>query len=617
MAGYLVNPDARLLRSHIPNHHGPCFRPRLCARNHVARAQLENDKPNEPPEQQNGSSNSNCTGHYKAATPRYQQSSQVNEIAQRLADVKNKYRRISDEVRALRVLPEDYILGSDMSSFHIGSTSTVQDLCLPKAPSFHGLNPREVLSIVEEFMRREGLSREDQSFVVKDLKNVLVRLRAWISDIADEAKLLCTLPDDSGDTRIASSVRAYIHLLQLARFSILPSLPRIDQPPSPDLIPLGSSKETTLDPSLIIEEDLLLDILRQKGYRFEQDSIYPYIFIATRGVSVRRDSGLLLSLKLRAIERSYLGWIAGPFTIFTRTNRVMKFMKSLVVKGKTEETRECKDEVEKSMSPAVRRIVPAVRLRSFTDAVSSLLFPSFTQEPCHELFALMYREVERNKNLVQEKKRAALFKQIRESISQAVDPFSAMKAEREKRNLDRQEILPLEDISSPIGQKKRISLQLFKDIPWGLREHYFPSVYVLPATQDLLRLDALTLFGLISALVSYVRHSESWFSTAFLLGSVVSYIIRVASGWIRASTSYREKIAREKSANLVAQQWAAIDAIASLATDEAFAQLAAVLIAQHCGDGSLAEDLERRMYKNKSLDEESSAQWQQWLSDST
>lgn len=582
----------------------------------MTRAQLGNNKPDQPPESEVASFNSKTTGQNEAGTPRYQRITQVNEIAKRLADVKNKYRRISDEVRALRELPEDYILGSDMSNFHIGSTSTVQDLCIPKAPSYHGLNPTQVLSIAELFMRREALSREDHKFVVKDLKHVLARLRAWIHDIADEAKLLCDLPDPSDNIKLASSVRAYIHLLQLARFSILPLLPPIDQPPSPQLIPLGSSKESTLDPSLILKNDLLLDILMKRGYQFEKHSVYPYIFIATRGVSVMRDSGLLLSLKVRAIERSYVGWIVGPFTMFMKTNRLMKFVKSLVVKKKTRESTEVMDDCEKSISPAVRRIVPAVRLKSFTDAVGSLLFPSFTQEPCHEFFALMYREVERDKTLMQKNQRMALFKQIKDSISQAVDPFSAMKAERERRKLkNRQEILPLEDIPLHTGRKKCISLQLFKDIPWGLRDHYFPSVYVLPATKDLLRLDALTLFGLISAFVSYVRYSESWFSTAFLLGSVVSYMTRVASGWIRASTGYREKIASDKSANLVAQHWAAIDAIASLATDEAFAQLAAVLLAQHCGDGYRAEDIELKMFKNKSLDQDSSIRWQQWLSD--
>ncbi|KAI0563073.1 Chaperone J-domain containing protein [Gracilaria domingensis] len=553
--------------------------------------------------------------------------SQVDKLVRRLADVKNRYERISDEVRTLQELPDDYILGSDISKLFIGSTSTVQDLPLPEAPSFHGLTPREVLTIAEGYVADTGMPAEVQKSLMKALNETLICLRNWISAIKEEAKLIVAAHEEMEVKDDSASIQAFASLLQLARFSIMPALPSVDEPPSPELIPLGTSKETTLDPSLIVKHDVLRKVIREQKCDLGKESFYPYVFVATRGVSVVRNSGLLLSLKLRAIERSYLGWIAVPFTILLKPSQVFDWFKTslskltMTLQGRV--TDELGDNVldrdrddrdcEKPLSRAVRRIVPAVRLKSLPDAIRSLFFPSFTQEPCHELFVLMYREVEQDKKVLQKGKRSALLKQVRETFSQAVDPFAAMKAKQGQKERGVVAGPKIEDFAYSIRKMKPVCLHLYKDVPWGLKEHYFPSIYVLPATGDLLRLDAITLFGLISAAVTYVRHSDSWFSYAFLLGSLVSYVVRVASGWRRALTEYKEKIASDKVTNTVAQQWAVIDALGTLAVEEAFAQVAAVFLALRQGDGKSAIEVEQEMYSNVSLDATSSKRWEKWL----
>ncbi|CAN8073180.1 unnamed protein product [Agarophyton chilense] len=551
---------------------------------------------------------------------------EVDKIARSLANAKNRYERISDEVRALHELPDDYILGADLSDLYIGATSIVQDFPVPDAPAFHGLSPREVLTIAEDFLRGMEVSNEDRTSLMEGLKNILISLRNWVSDIKEEAKLLVLAQEDMEAENDPIPMTAFVHLLQLGRFSIMPSLPTIDEPPPPELIPLGTSKEETLDTSIIINHDVRNIVVKQQC-DLRKESFYPYVFVATRGVSVMRNSGLLLSLKFRAIERSYLGWIAVPFTLLTKPSRVFDWVKSWLSDPKKDPKRSInmdgRDSRKNSSqgdhgnlsSRAVRRIVPAVRLKSFRDAVRSLFFPSFTQEPCHEMLVLMYREIEQDRNILQKLKRAALMKQIKESMSQAIDPFAAMKSRQERKKKDAVAGPMIEDFVDLKGNNEPVSLQLYKDIPWGLEVHYFPSIYVLPATGDLLRLDAVTIFGLISAAITYVQHLDNWFCFAFLLGSLMSYVVRVASGWRKAATKYREKIANDKVTNVVAQQWAALDSLGTLAVEEAFAQLTAVFLAMNQGNGKSAIDVELAMYKNGSLDATLSSKWEKWLVD--
>lgn len=537
----------------------------------------------------------------------------VSNIARRIAAAKDEYRKVSKEVRDLRSSPEGVVIGSDISKYFIGATSIVQDLDIPAAPEYFGIPSSETLNLLETFADNRNIPEHERCGMLSHLQRILACLRSWTFECADEAQELFAEKDQTELKIPSDAIDAIVSLLMLAKFSILPRFPK-EEPPSPELLPLGDSIEKTFDPTIITASRTLRDLFEKKEASMSSASCYPFLFVATRGVTLTRKSGLLLSQKVRAIERSYFTWIQGPFTIFLKP--LLSIWDSLAsLRSQTAERDVYKDEAvdvrSEISSSRVRRVVPAIRLEGLS-WVKGLFLPSFTQEPTHERLFMMYREFELDKEAMRRERRAALIEQIKESVRLAVNPIPP-KQKTSMSEDQNEKLIHFDGFKTPTGHAKGVAVQLFKDVPWGTIRHFFPSIYVLPATRDLLRIDALTFLGLISALVTYARHSDSAFVFSSLAASGVSYILRVGFGWRQALLAYNGTLARDKACRILAQERSAVDSIAMLAAEESFIEVSCVWMSEATGIDLTPLEIQEEVFQKVSLDSASIERWKEWL----
>eukprot|EP00171_Calliarthron_tuberculosum_P015792 IDg15792t1 len=168
-------------------------------------------------------------------------------------------------------------------------------------------------------------------------------------------------------------------------------------------------------------------------------------------------------------------------------------------------------------STLVPRCVPAGDPRD-------LLRPAGTVEPAYEDVVIVYAPQHSRRRW--ESLRAAR-QWAGRAMKRAVDPVGA----------------PSDDLQEDSGPDiDSLRVELYRDVPWGELHHHFPAAAqaVLPRTRDLLRVDALTLVGLASALVTYFQDAQSPFVGVALAGTVLVYGARIGIGLQGALSGYRE-----------------------------------------------------------------------------
>lgn len=570
----------------------------------------------------------------KRSTPRIENHTSLS-FAERVASARNRFQQISDEVRTLQSSAEGLVLGSDLSNLYVGKTSLIQDLDIPDAPYYWGVPWAETFLLLKAYLAETEVSTEERIALLETCKDILAKVRGWTLRIADHADVLLTSESqrfDSSET--ADAVDSLVTLLQTAGFAILPELQELTDPPSPEALSLGNSILETLDPTLLRGSTALRDHISINGVRLGRPSFYPYLFIATRGISLVRKSGLLLPQKIRALERTCFTWIRSPMALLLQPLRTLRDCMertiyvpeaqkaSLLSKARTgsntlettphSEEEGLATESAKGREKKVRRVVPALKLESGWTALTSLFLPTFTQEPSHELMLLMYREVVPNKASIRQAKRAAIFKQVQGSVMQAINPIPSKRREA-KIEAKGKEASVLDTFEKPLGEEKRIVMQLLAEVPWGTVSHFFPSTFVLPATRDLLRIDALTFLGLVSAFFAYLRQPDSAFIWASLAGSFISYSIRVGFGWRTALTAYNGRIAKDRAIGVMAKQGSCLHSLAILAADEMAIDVCSVWMAKVLGGGRTPQKTQRDIFRGVSLTKESVAVWEDWL----
>lgn len=547
------------------------------------------------------------------------------KLVNRLAAARQEYEQRSDQLGAMQQPTDNAILGSELSAPLLSSTTIIQDLPVPTAPKYFGLAPRDTLTILRDYLLNSSVDVQRCDAIETQILNILACLRASTFERADYIlPILTTHESDLAvpSKKVADALDTLIALLQTARFVVLPDLPQVGEPPSPNAVPLGLSLETNTDPTFLAQSSTLCEYIKDNGVSLDSPSIYPYLFIATRGVSVSRKSGLLVSQKIRALERACFSFIRTPLSQFVIMSQSLRASArrgglghgpspgSKSVHGNSPEP-----DNNDSTFPVqrVRRVVPAVMLDGGLNQLSEQFMPSVTQEPCHEQTFLLFREVIPDKKSIRKNKRKALLNQFRESIMQAVNPMpSSMrkKSQRMKLNSTRN----IASFERSPGALNNATMQMFINVPWGTIRHIFPSTYVLPATRDLLRVDALTFTGLVSALITYARHPDSSYVFGYLGFSAISYSIRVALGWRNAVLSYNSIISKEKLSNITCQGRSCIDSIATLAVEEAFVDVACVWVARKGFiSGANAMDIQNRIFGKCCLDQETVRKWCHWL----
>lgn len=563
----------------------------------------------------------------------------IRDIATRIAEARDKFQQASDEVRALKSSPEGFVLGSDLSQFGIGSTSLVQDLEVPPAPKYWGLPPEEVLTLLRTYLIQQSTPEGQCSEYVENFRDILAVLRGWTHGFADQARpLLDSTDNKDGDESLdyADSVDAFITLLQMSGFAVLPEITVVTEPPCPEALPLGNSIEATLDPTLMRESTAVRKHITSNGVHIGSPSYYPHLFIATRGTSLVRKSGLLVPQKIRAIERSYFSWLRTPFGLLVEPVRALStsmwtlFLNAVWKKsdlhdeetdGGFEKTsahsadpEDAMEElpVKESNGKRVRRVVPAVQLEGGFDALTRMFLPTFTQEPAHEFMVLLYREVALDKDSIRREARAALIEQVKSSVAQAINPIPPKRRARQRTSSDTDASV-FDRFEKPLGAAKPVSLVMFTDVQWGTIAHFFPSTFVLPATTDLLRIDALTFLGLVSTLVTYVRNADNMFIYASLAGSIVSYFLRVTSGWRTALTNYTGQIAKDRASAILSQQRSTLDSLAAMSAEELFPDVCCVWLANALNSSLKAQDIQQEAFGDVSLTNDTFKTWNKWL----
>lgn len=556
------------------------------------------------------------------------------KIAQRVAAARDKFRKVADEVEALQSSPEGFVLGADMSSLSIGSTSLVQDLHIPEAPRYWGMVPQEIFQRVDTYLAQREIPEQERQIFLDTCEDLLATLRGLTHRIADTVEpLLSTEVTSLPAAKHGEALDALIVLLQTCGFSILPQFPEINEPPSPESLPLGNSIRDTLDPTILRGSEALRNHIKENGIQVGEPLHYPHIFLATRGVSVTRNSGLLLPQKVRALERAYFSWIRSPFEILLQPIQAMsKFVKEAInlsgngkldapqlevaVKSTVSKDENEREHGEKASNEKhgrkVRRVVPAVKLRNGWNAISGLFLPSFTQEPSHRLMLLMYREIIPDLESIRREKREALLTQIRYSVVQAVNPVppNRRKAENVISNMHASVV---DGYEKSVGEEQPMTIELFADVPWGTMHHLFPSTFILPATRDLLRIDALTFAGLVSTIITYFRHSDSIFVLASLAGSILSYSVRVGFGWQQALMAYKGRIANDKASGIVSKQRNCLNVLANLSAEEMLVDVCCTHLCNTVLKGMDAQKVQRDIFGQVLLTKASVDDWNDWL----
>lgn len=571
--------------------------------------------PNDAPLDQNPPNSSQPFASYRRS---------VATLKSQIAAVRERYRRVAKEVRTLERLSEECIVGSDFSNLYIGKTSLIQDLRVPTAPKFWDLQPEVVQQMVYDYLVDMGLSYQACDQHAKHLQLVMRSLRGWTLELSDQVRpVLLSSNEQLYEAERIAAIDSLISIIALAGYSILPVLPAPLNPPVPDALSMGSARNEALDPTLFEQTSVLDDIGSYKA----NPSYFPYVFIATRGVSVVKSSGLLLPQKLRAMERTYFGWIRTPFTVlFDKLLSLSGYFwrrgsKHLSRKNNSNPltnpsqpnenpprsgagamSQDQQSQTDESVR-LVRRIVPAGKLEGIWEALNKLFLPTLTQEPTHSSVLFLYREIVPDKKRMMREKRAALEKQIKASILQAINPIPT-NDQIVDTPLDGVKTNNNTQLKQPVGTLKPVSLQIFNNVPWGKLHHFFPAVFVIPATKDLFRIDALTFAGLISAIFTYIRNAESPFILILLLSSVSSYVLRVAYGWSQAAVAYKGRIANEKASALVAQQASSLDYLANLAAQELFVEASCIFASRILGNKEAPSTIQKAVFGGVTLDRE-------------
>jgi hypothetical protein len=528
--------------------------------------QVKRDKPE-------GGSPGTAAGHAKrdvrtrgpAALLRYR----AFKLRRQFRDARTIYDDAAATARALKSEPGD-ILGADLNATSLGLRSTVQDLLVPACPKFVPMTSTSVASALRSYMRavaEAGAKPYLLNELDEALPRILARVRADMSKLADDAS---TIFDSSGEeAETSSGVRSLLTLLQCARFHC--NSPPPLSPPSMTALPVQLSKLDCLDPGLVGTSELSQHPLL-KSQR-EGSALVPYAVISTRGTGVVRESGAQFGAKIRSIEQLYLGWVDAPVRLIQKFFWYRKDANTSENLGKTAQN-----------SAKVRRVypTPTIQLRRGLTALVELTLPIFTQEPTHEQWVLLYRDFEPDRTL----QRFAWGQRMLDRAKAAV--FEAIRPHHIRTSTDDM----AEWFASPLGSSKSFHLEMYRDVPWGNVSHFYPScaVSIVPKTRDLLRVDLLTLAGLLSLGVTFIRDVDHVLVTASALGTAVVYAARVVFAIRQALTVTRQRVAEERLSQMIGMDEAAVARLATLAAEQEFAVAASVYIASVVNDPRVTGD---------------------------
>eukprot|EP00186_Timspurckia_oligopyrenoides_P002620 CAMPEP_0182448858 /NCGR_PEP_ID=MMETSP1172-20130603/30272_1 /TAXON_ID=708627 /ORGANISM="Timspurckia oligopyrenoides, Strain CCMP3278" /LENGTH=612 /DNA_ID=CAMNT_0024645889 /DNA_START=102 /DNA_END=1940 /DNA_ORIENTATION=+ len=282
---------------------------------------------------------------------------------------------------------------------------------------------------------------------------------------------------------------------------------------------------------------------------FVESVLYPRVAVMWRDIGEFERDGLLLDAKFVAAERAFLGWLQAPTDALLRAilkitseiqSRLVSFGK-LVSQQKSEQQKQPtllvpsemrkralsrakeKNETEskKLQELLVSRTRPTWKRWRSLSTMFTMLLPIFICEPTYkELATLRFRP-----------------------ISNDEDSYG-----------------PFEDVAA--------DLCIFRDVPLCEFEYYVPDSAGYPRTFDVLRVDILTLGGLISSGVGIIRSYGKFYILLPVILSAFSYASRVFYTLRSSTARVGRMLAERRLRRLYAKDGAAVATLRSLATEQ-------------------------------------------------
>jgi hypothetical protein len=501
------------------------------------------------------------------------------KIGRQFRDARAAYKDAAAVARALERSEVGDILGADINSTSLGSRSTVQDLSIPECPAYVPMDSCSIADALQRYVGETAVSSSKKRLILKKLEEnlpqILSRTRSDMCELTDGANHVF---NSANEQESLAAVRSLLSLLSLARFHC--DCPPPLSPPAMTALPVQVSTFDCLDASLF--EAAEMDQHPLLASRRTQSPLFPYAFVATRGTGVQRESGAQYGAKIRSIEQLYLGWLDAPVNFF----RKIFFRASSSTGHSTSE--QISD--QKSM---VRRVYPSskIQLDKGLTALKELMLPIFTQEPTHQLWVLMYREFKPNRELQRIAWRVQLMDNARTVVSRAINRLQGNGGSESEAG---------GKISRPCGEVQCVRLEIYQNVLWGNVNHFYPrcSVRVVPKTRDLLRVDLLTLAGLISVGFTVVHSSNDFLITVSAFGTFAVYAARIFIAVRRALIMSQYRIADEKLSRIMGVNEMAVTGLASLAADQVFASAASTYTAQLIADPNIdGNDVARQALK--------------------
>uniref|UniRef100_A0A7S2ZU53 Uncharacterized protein n=1 Tax=Rhodosorus marinus TaxID=101924 RepID=A0A7S2ZU53_9RHOD len=98
-----------------------------------------------------------------------------------------------------------------------------------------------------------------------------------------------------------------------------------------------------------------------------------------------------------------------------------------------------------------------------------------------------------------------------------------------------------------------LQMKLYDDVAFAAVSAFFPGGIVIPSTFDILRLDLLTITGLIASITSFFTRIDNKFASWVAAGTLLQYLVRVFVNFINITAQYKERRGRQQLDSISAQ----------------------------------------------------------------
>ncbi|KAA8494570.1 hypothetical protein FVE85_2811 [Porphyridium purpureum] len=398
----------------------------------------------------------------------------------------------------------------------------VERLVVPNAATSLGLPPWES-RVKERVLQSLVGDRTDETLLVWEQLEKLVE-----KDVCALERVVCSMlegDDHFDDDAHVRATLALAQLLEVAHFGVLSEQQYAMQPAS-----TSQESQAADEIQKVKKTRILLDfgktdasVLENAGHGTAmQHSVFaPHYAIWWRSLAVEKKYGMLVGQKLGIFEGSLaVRWRSQVDSLILCAIGQMtknRLLSPLAIKRRAGKGASSDLELERLSAPTHSDDVQVARVfpNPFWDAglkrVYRLFFPAFSREPCFQLLVTFRFAAEKTSWAAEE---TAVNWQ-----SEGADQAGLDVAKRPRTVEERK----------PKQTRKYPDLRLFRMVPWDDVEGCLADYYAIPYTADLLRVDLLSLGGLVAAVFAYVNQSSDTLVILSVLLAIARYGWKIRS----------------------------------------------------------------------------------------